>query len=225
MHLQETILCSTAAQGTTGTVTVHDLDTGTTLASLKHTNAAQHCTAVVESRDGQGGFVLSAQPDKSILNVYHFQKVWTSGLFLFPSSFIFAHEQQDQLAMKIVLPERLTCVAVDRRGQYCAGGTAQGRIHLWEVSQCRIRAVSRNRSARIIIMMGCCTGRFRNSVQLVGRPLPAGQRSALQLRLRRTLFWKPGLWCERLVPVQVNIYVAEIRSSCFEPSFPVCWGN
>ena len=89
MHLQETILCSTAAQGTTGTVTVHDLQSGTILASFKHTNAARHCTAVVESRDGQGGFILSAQPDKSILNVYHFQKVRTSDLFSFPSSFIF----------------------------------------------------------------------------------------------------------------------------------------
>lgn len=58
--------------------------------------------------------MLSCQTDKSILNVYNFQK--------------------DQLAMKIVLPEKLTCIALDPRGSYCAGGTAQGRIYLWEVA-------------------------------------------------------------------------------------------
>jgi pre-rRNA-processing protein IPI3 len=36
--------------------------------------------------------------------------------------------------MKIVLPEKLSCIAVDSRGEFCAGGTAQGRIYLWEAS-------------------------------------------------------------------------------------------
>ena len=36
--------------------------------------------------------------------------------------------------MKIVLPEKLTAIAVDLSGCYCAGGTAQGRVYLWEVS-------------------------------------------------------------------------------------------
>jgi len=40
---------------------------------------------------------------------------------------------QDQIALKIVLSERLSCIAVDPRGAYCAGGTSQGRIYLWEV--------------------------------------------------------------------------------------------
>jgi hypothetical protein len=34
--------------------------------------------------------------------------------------------------MKMVLPERLSCIAVDARGNFCAGGTAHGRIYLWE---------------------------------------------------------------------------------------------
>ncbi len=34
----------------------------------------------------------------------------------------------------MVLPEKLTCIAVDVQGTYCAGGTAQGRIYLWEAS-------------------------------------------------------------------------------------------
>ena len=40
---------------------------------------------------------------------------------------------KDQVSFKVVLPERLSCIAVDRRGQFCAAGTAQGRIYLWEV--------------------------------------------------------------------------------------------
>ncbi|KAJ3519438.1 hypothetical protein NM688_g9300 [Phlebia brevispora] len=111
MHLQEIILCSTAPTAQTtgpGTISVHDIQTGTLLASYKQTSATTHCTAVAPSRDGQGGFMLAAQADKSILNVYNFQK--------------------DQLALKIVLPEKLSCIAVDARGVYCAAGTAQGRI-------------------------------------------------------------------------------------------------
>lgn len=47
----------------------------------------------------------------------------------------YSSPRQDQLALKIVLPEKLTCIAVDLRGDYCVGGTAQGRIYLWEASK------------------------------------------------------------------------------------------
>ncbi|KAI0641918.1 WD40 repeat-like protein [Trametes meyenii] len=117
MHLNESTLCATApsASGSgPGALSLHDIQTGTSLASWKQTSAGTHCTAMVQSRDGQGGFVLAAQQDKSIMNVYNFQK--------------------DQLALKIVLPEKLTAIATDPRGKYCAGATAQGRIFLWEIS-------------------------------------------------------------------------------------------
>ncbi|KAG6850785.1 hypothetical protein H0H93_008823 [Arthromyces matolae] len=117
MHLQETILCSTASSNSNaglGAIFLHDIQTGVVLASFKQTNAATKCTSVAETRNGQGGFILSAQPNKSILNVYNFQK--------------------DQIAVKIVLPEKLTCTAMDPRGTYFAGGTAQGRIYFWEVT-------------------------------------------------------------------------------------------
>ncbi|KZT65740.1 WD40 repeat-like protein [Daedalea quercina L-15889] len=117
MHLHECILCATGPSSSTpgpGTISLHDIQTGTPLASFKQTSAAARCTAVVQSRDGIGGFMLAAQPDKSIMNVYNFQK--------------------DQLALKIVLPEKLSAIAVDSRGEFCAGGTAQGRIFLWEVA-------------------------------------------------------------------------------------------
>ncbi|KAI8985548.1 WD40 repeat-like protein [Trametes punicea] len=117
MHLHESILCATAPSASgigPGTLSLHDIQAGTSLASWKQTSAGVHCTAVVQSRDGLGGFVLAAQQDKSIMNVYSFQK--------------------DQLFLKIVLPEKLTAVAVDPNGRYCAGATAQGRIFLWEIA-------------------------------------------------------------------------------------------
>ncbi|KAI0091715.1 WD40 repeat-like protein [Irpex rosettiformis] len=117
MQLQELVLCATQPTNTTagpGTISLHDIQTGSTLASFKQTSAGLHSTAVVNTRDGQGGFMLAAQPDKSILNVYHFQK--------------------DQLALKIILPEKVSCIAADPKGTYCAAGTAQGRVYLWEVA-------------------------------------------------------------------------------------------
>ncbi|THU91527.1 WD40 repeat-like protein [Dendrothele bispora CBS 962.96] len=114
MRLQESIFCATASSSGSGSgaVSIHDIVTGSSLASFKQTNAGPRCTAYLESKNAQGGFFLAAQPDKSLLHVYNFQK--------------------DQISLKIVLPEKLTCVALDPRGNYFAGGTAQGRIHLWE---------------------------------------------------------------------------------------------
>jgi pre-rRNA-processing protein IPI3 len=135
MHLQEIILCSTApsgASGEHGIIAIHDIETGSTLASFKHTNSTPHGTTFTESRNAQGGFILSLQRDKPILNVYNFQKVFLS--FYGRSSGRNLRGIQDQIALKIVLPEKLTCIAMDHRGDYCAGGTAHGRIHFWEVS-------------------------------------------------------------------------------------------
>jgi pre-rRNA-processing protein IPI3 len=78
MPLQEAILCATAPSSSHtghGTISLHDIRTGTTWASFKQSNAAAHCTAFVETNNAQGGFMLASQLDKSILNVYNFQKV------------------------------------------------------------------------------------------------------------------------------------------------------
>ncbi|KAF8449110.1 WD40-repeat-containing domain protein [Boletus edulis BED1] len=122
MGLQEVILCATAPQPSDsgpaqasgpGAFVLHDLQTSNVLSSFKQTNSAPHCSAFVETKDGQGGIMVAAQSDKTLLNVYNFQK--------------------DQIALKVVLPEKLTCLALDQKAKYCAGGTAQGRIYLWEV--------------------------------------------------------------------------------------------
>ncbi|KAJ7089699.1 WD40 repeat-like protein, partial [Mycena belliarum] len=114
MLLHETILCAATPTTGPGVIALHDLQTSSTLASFKQTNAAPHGTAFVCSKNGQGGILFAAQHDKSILNVYNFQK--------------------DQISLKIVLPEKLSCIAVHHNGDFFAGGTAQGRIYLWEIA-------------------------------------------------------------------------------------------
>ncbi|KAI9459038.1 WD40 repeat-like protein [Russula earlei] len=117
MSLQQVVVSASApsSQSTTpGSILFHDIVTGTSLASFKQSTAAQNCTALINTRAALGGLILSAQRDKSLLHVYSFQK--------------------DQVFLKVVLPERLSCLSVDRRGQFCAAGTAQGRIYIWEIA-------------------------------------------------------------------------------------------
>lgn len=132
MLLQETILCATAPTPSVagpGLIAIHDIQTGATLASFKQTNAGPHSVAVLQSKNTQGGYILASQPEKSILNVYNFQKVRPLFLLLDTTD----SPNQDQMSLKIVLPEKLTAIAIDPRGDLCAGGTAAGRIYLWEV--------------------------------------------------------------------------------------------
>lgn len=75
MQTQETIVCCSSPSTSAGSVAFHDIRTGAALATFKQTNAGLHGTDLVETKDGQGGFILSAQQDKSILNVYNYQKV------------------------------------------------------------------------------------------------------------------------------------------------------
>ncbi|KAH9000358.1 WD40 repeat-like protein [Lactarius akahatsu] len=117
--LQEVVVSTSAPAPNTqstgnGSILFHDIQSGASLASFKHTNAAKNCTALIPTREAQGGLMLAVQPDKALLNIYSFQK--------------------DQISQKFVLPERLSCVTIDRRGQFCAAGTPQGRIYLWEIA-------------------------------------------------------------------------------------------
>lgn len=78
MLVQETIICSTAPTSSTsspGLIALHDIQTGQALASFKQTSSAHHSVAISESTNTQGGFILAAQAEKSLLNVYNFQKV------------------------------------------------------------------------------------------------------------------------------------------------------
>lgn len=117
MKIREVVCCSVAPPSATlglGSIALYDIQTGSQLASFKQTSASIHSTAIVGTKAEQGGLIVASQPDKAILNVYTFQK--------------------EQLYLKIVLPEKLTCIAIDTEGRYCAGGTANGKIYLWEVA-------------------------------------------------------------------------------------------
>lgn len=42
--------------------------------------------------------------------------------------------EQEQVLQRLIPPVRLTTLSVSNTGSYVAGGTADGRIFLWEVS-------------------------------------------------------------------------------------------
>jgi hypothetical protein len=196
MLLRETILCAATPTTGPGAIAIHDLQTGSTLASFKQTNAAPHGTAVVQSQDGQGGVLFAAQHDKSILNVYNFQKVLINPSFLLLCCSIFFF-LQDQISLKIVLPEKLSCITVDHSGEFCAGGTSQGRIYLWEVSL-------RVQTSRIIHQI-FLLGRVGYSIQLMGRALPTSDCPQVHTRWRCAFLGQRRFRRERLVRVQVNL--------------------
>jgi pre-rRNA-processing protein IPI3 len=82
MHIHETILCSTAPPTDAsakslgaGTFSLFDISTGSSIASFKQTNAASRCAQVLPTVGDVGGLLFAAQSDKSVLNVYNFQKV------------------------------------------------------------------------------------------------------------------------------------------------------
>ena len=64
----------------------------------------------------------------------------------------------------MVLPEKLTCIAVNVQGTYCAGATVQGRIYLWEASKNVFH------DAWLLQFLTDC---FRDHVQLMGCSLSA----------------------------------------------------
>jgi pre-rRNA-processing protein IPI3 len=75
--MQLLILSASAPVSSTasGSILVHDISTGTCLASFKQATPAKHCTALITTTAAQGGLILAVQPDKALLNVYSFQKV------------------------------------------------------------------------------------------------------------------------------------------------------
>ncbi len=78
--LQEVVISSSApapsSQSTgNGSILFHDIQSGASMASFKHSNAAKNCTALIPTQRSQGGLMLAVQPDKALLNVYSFQKV------------------------------------------------------------------------------------------------------------------------------------------------------
>ncbi|KAI1312296.1 Pre-rRNA-processing protein ipi3 [Mortierella claussenii] len=97
-----------------GTAYLWNLHTGSVLGSFKQNISPLQSLALVNNPRNLGSLFLSAQADKGMMHVYHFQK--------------------DQVFMKFPLPDKIVCLAVSNRGTYCAGGTESGRIHIWEIA-------------------------------------------------------------------------------------------
>ncbi|KIK42160.1 hypothetical protein CY34DRAFT_805216 [Suillus luteus UH-Slu-Lm8-n1] len=93
------------------------------LPSSKLSSPSLHCTSesFVEMHDGQEGFILAAQQDKFIINVYNFQK--------------------EQLTFQIVLPKWLSCITMDliheasvREGRPKVGNICWRRVRKYDIS-------------------------------------------------------------------------------------------
>ncbi|CAG7851713.1 SubName: Full=Related to WD-repeat protein crb3 {ECO:0000313/EMBL:CCA68749.1} [Serendipita indica DSM 11827] len=76
--------------------------------------AAQNATALVPTKNNQGGLVFSAAASKPLLHVYSFQK--------------------NQPLHNFVVPEKLSCLDIDTNATWCVAGSASGRIYVWEVA-------------------------------------------------------------------------------------------
>ncbi|KAI7853291.1 WD40-repeat-containing domain protein [Circinella umbellata] len=105
-----------SSSNTDSTIYVWDIRSGSTLFSFKQSTSNKACfTTVPKPNSGlQTGAILTAQTDRAVLNVYQWQR--------------------DQVLHKMPMPEKLVSVAASHRGDLVAGGTASGRVFLWQVS-------------------------------------------------------------------------------------------
>jgi hypothetical protein len=101
----------------------------------------------------------------------------------------------------MVLPEKLSCLSVDRRGDFCAGGTAQGRLYLWEVSCFHIPSQNHN------ILSADSIG---DIIQIMGRTLSPSQCFAFHRRWRRPCVRQRRFQYQRLAFSPVSDHLALI---------------
>ncbi|RIA98137.1 WD40-repeat-containing domain protein [Glomus cerebriforme] len=111
--LSEVVLCSST---TDSIINVLDFRTGTLYTSFKQNNCFKHALALIPypGQCDRIGLIISAQADKSLLHIYSFQK--------------------DQVHLKFICPEKIVALVVSNRGAFCAGGTDNGKIYIWEIS-------------------------------------------------------------------------------------------
>lgn len=68
--------------------TLYDPQTAASIVSFKTSSSPSRGTAVVKTKHGIGGLILSASDEKPILNVFSFQKVCSGLKDLFSENFI-----------------------------------------------------------------------------------------------------------------------------------------
>ncbi|KAI9312159.1 WD40-repeat-containing domain protein [Dichotomocladium elegans] len=104
------------ASATDPTVYVWDIRSGSTLFSFKQSMTVKGCLSLMPKPGAamQIGAILAAQTDRSVLNVYQWHR--------------------DQVLHKMPIPERLVSLTSSHRGTLVAGGTATGRVYIWQVA-------------------------------------------------------------------------------------------
>jgi pre-rRNA-processing protein IPI3 len=116
-------------------IVTHDLLTSTHLHSFKTSTSGLASTSYVPTQDYAGGAVFSVQEGKALLHVWAWQKVCRAALRapeLLPPWLELM--MQDQMHIKIHLPEKMSCFAVSPNGCWAAAGSGAGQVYLWEVS-------------------------------------------------------------------------------------------
>lgn len=115
----------TASSSTTQRGAVYVLDpaasTQTPLLHWKGTSqAAPHCVSCVASAThavhgaGTSGLVAVMESDKAVLHLYSWQR--------------------DQALARLVLPQKMSCLALSPQATYLAAGGHDGRLYVWEVA-------------------------------------------------------------------------------------------
>lgn len=102
---------TTDLSGEAGTIFVWDVLTGTTLVTYKGGGVIrQHGLSFISDQ-----FIISAQKDTQILNVWAFQ-------------------QKDQIHTKIICPGKVNSLAVTPDSTYCVVSIAE-KIYIWQVKK------------------------------------------------------------------------------------------
>ncbi|PKI82556.1 Pre-rRNA-processing protein ipi3 [Malassezia vespertilionis] len=119
----EVLVTSTASPAQRGALYVLDTASGSA-APLLHwkgaTHVGQHRLACLGSSThaagdaGMSGIVIAMEQDKAVLQVYSWQK--------------------DQPVARIVLPQKMTCIALSPDGTFVAAGSDDGRLYVWELA-------------------------------------------------------------------------------------------
>ncbi|CAJ0626207.1 2375_t:CDS:2 [Entrophospora sp. SA101] len=112
--LNEEVLLSTSLEDSA--TNIIDFRNGNIISTFKQNKCERNCLSLV-SLTGQPnriGLILSAQNDKALIHVYSLFK--------------------EQIHNKLFCPEKLVSLSVSNKGTYCAGGTDNGKIYIWELS-------------------------------------------------------------------------------------------
>ena len=105
---QDALLCVTDK----GVAHVLDLRSGASLLQLKDCKPCTHGLCATS------GFVLGAERNRSFLHVWSWRK--------------------EQPRFRCQAPERITCIVCTADGAHCIGGSASGKLYLWQVATGRL---------------------------------------------------------------------------------------